>query len=94
MNLTEDEVKNISLLLDVKLPVKVRIGTKEMLLRDVLTMDIGSVVELNQLANEPLDVMVDNNVIAKGEVIIIDGNFGVQITDIGTRAELLNTLRG
>jgi len=94
LNLTEDEVKNISLLLDVKLPVKVRIGTKEMLLRDVLTMDIGSVVELNQLANEPLDVMVDNNVIAKGEVIIIDGNFGVQITDIGTRAELLNTLRG
>ena len=94
LNLTDEEIRNISLLLDVKLPVKVRIGTKEMLLRDVLTMDIGSVVELNQLANEPLDVLVDNHIIAKGEVIIIDGNFGVQITDIATRDELLNTLRG
>jgi len=92
--LQEDEIRNISLLLDVKLPVKVRIGRKTMLLRDVLTMDIGSVVELNQLANEALDVLVDNHVIAKGEVIIIDGNFGVQITEIGTREERLNTLRG
>jgi flagellar motor switch protein FliN/FliY len=92
--LQDDEVRNISLLLDVKLPVKVRIGTKEMLLRDVLTMDIGSVVELNQLANESLDVLVDNHVIAKGEVIIIDGNFGVQITEIGTRVERLNSLKG
>jgi flagellar motor switch protein FliN/FliY len=92
--LQDDEIRNISLLLDVKLPVKVRIGSKEMLLKDVLTMDIGSVVELNQLANEALDVLVDNNVIARGEVIIIDGNFGVQITEIGSREERLNTLRG
>jgi len=90
----DDEVRNISLLLDVKLPVKVRIGSKEMLLRDVLTMDIGSVVELNQLANESLDVLVDNHVIAKGEVIIIDGNFGVQITDIGSRNDRLKSLKG
>jgi len=93
-SLQNDEIRNISLLLDVKLPVKVRIGSKEMLLRDVLTMDIGSVVELNQLANESLDVLVDNHIIAKGEVIIIDGNFGVQITEIGTREERLNSLRG
>ncbi len=91
--LGEEEARNISLLLDVKLPVKVRIGSKTMLLRDVLTMDIGSVVELNQLANEALDVLVDNHVIARGEVIIIDGNFGVQITEIGTQEERLNTLR-
>ena len=93
-SLKDDEIRNISLLLDVKLPVKVRIGSKEMLLRDVLTMDIGSVVELNQLANESLDVLVDNHIIAKGEVIIIDGNFGVQITEIGTRADRLNSLKG
>jgi flagellar motor switch protein FliN/FliY len=65
-----------------------------MLLRDVLTMDIGSVVELNQLANEPLDVLVDDHIVAQGEVVIIDGNFGVQITDIGTKEERLKTLRG
>lgn len=92
--LKDDEIRNISLLLDVKLPVKVRIGSKEMLLRDVLTMDIGSVVELNQLASEPLDVLIDSQVIARGEVIIIDGNFGVQITEIGTREDRLRKLRG
>jgi flagellar motor switch protein FliN/FliY len=89
-----ENMRNISLLLDVQLPVKVRIGKKEMLLRDVMTMDIGSVVELNQLANEALDVLVDNHVIAKGEVIIIDGNFGVQITSIGSREDRLKTLKG
>ena len=93
-SLPDEEIKNIALLLDVKLPVKVRIGGKEMLLRDVLTMDIGSVVELNQLANESLDVLVDHHVIAKGEVIIIDGNFGVQITEIGSPKDRLNTIRG
>ncbi len=92
--LNDEEMRNMSLLLDVKLPVKVRIGSKVMLLRDVLTMDIGSVVELNQLANEALDVLVDNHVIARGEVIIIDGNFGVQITEIGSREERLKTLQG
>ncbi len=93
-SLKDEEIKNIALLLDVKLPVKVRIGSKEMLLRDVLTMDIGSVVELNQLVNEALDVLVDNHVVARGEVIIIDGNFGVQITEIGSREERLSMIRG
>jgi flagellar motor switch protein FliN/FliY len=94
VSLSNEELKNIALLMDVKLPVKVRIGSKEMLLRDVLTMDIGSVIELNQLANEPLDVLIDNHVIAKGEVIIIDGNFGVQITEILSQAERMNALKG
>jgi flagellar motor switch protein FliN/FliY len=92
--LDDNEMRNISLILDVKLPVRVRIGNKKMLLRDVLTMDIGSVVELNQLANEPLDILVDNHIIAQGEVVIVDGNFGVQITDIGTKEERLRTLKG
>ena len=85
---------NINLIMDVKLPVRVRIGEKKMLLRDVLSMDIGSVIELNQLANDPLDILVDNHVIAQGEVVIIDGNFGVQITAIGTRRDRLQQLKG
>jgi len=92
--LSSEEMKNISLILDVKLPVRVRIGKKKMLLKDVLNMDIGSVIELNQLANDPLEILVDNNVIAEGEVVIVDGNFGVQITSIGTRKERLNQLKG
>lgn len=94
VKLEEGEMKNISLILDVKLPVRVRIGKKKMLLKDVLSMDIGSVIELNQLANDPLDILVDDHVIAQGEVVIVDGNFGVQITSIGTKRDRLNKLKG
>ena len=93
ISLNSDEMTNISLIMDVKLPVKVRIGKKKMLLKDVLNMDIGSVVELNQLANDPLEILVDDHVIAEGEVVIVDGNFGVQITTIGTKRERLNQLK-
>lgn len=94
VKLEENEMKNISLIMDVKLPVRVRIGKKKMLLKDVLSMDIGSVIELNQLANDPLDILVDDNVIAQGEVVIVDGNFGVQVTSIGTKRDRLNKLKG
>lgn len=88
------DMKNINLILDVKLPLKVRIGSKRMLLKDVLSMDIGSVVELDQLANDPLEVLVDDKVVAFGEVVIVDGNFGVQITHIGSKRETLEKLKG
>ncbi len=93
MKLSGDEMNNISLIMDVKLPVRVRIGKKKMLLKDVLNMDIGSVIELNQLANDPLEILVDNHVIAQGEVVIVDGNFGVQITSIGSKRERLTQLK-
>ncbi|WP_457597308.1 flagellar motor switch protein FliY [Hydrogenimonas sp.] len=88
------DMKNIGLILDVKLPLRVRIGSKKMLLKDVLSMDIGSVIELDQLANDPLEILVDDKVIAYGEVVIVDGNFGVQITHIGTKRDRLETLKG
>jgi flagellar motor switch protein FliN/FliY len=91
--LSSEEMKNISLILDVQLPLRVRIGSKKMLLKDILSMDIGSVVELNQLANDPLDVLVGDKVIARGEVVIVDGNFGIQITEIGSKRERLEQLR-
>ncbi|GAD18173.1 flagellar motor switch protein [Helicobacter fennelliae] len=92
--LNQDEIRNIGMLLDVKLTIKVRIGQKKMLLKDVISMDIGSIVELNQLANDPLEVLIDDKVIARGEVVIVDGNFGIQITNIGTKRERLEQLRG
>lgn len=91
--LDNEELKNIALLLDVRLTVRVRIGSKKMLLRDVINMDIGSIVELEQLANEPLDILVDDKKIAEGEVVIVNGNFGVQITSIGTKKERLEQLK-
>jgi len=93
VTMSSDEMRNIGLIMDVKLPVRVRIGRKKMLLKDVLNMDIGSVIELNQLANDPLEILVDNNVIALGEVVIVDGNFGVQITSIGSKTERLQQLK-
>ncbi|RAX52521.1 flagellar motor switch protein FliY [Helicobacter sp. 11-8110] len=86
------EMKNMAMLLDVRLQVKVRIGQKKMLLKDVIAMDIGSVVELNQLANDPLEVLVDDKVIAKGEVVIVDGNFGIQITEIAPKKDRIEQL--
>jgi len=93
LELSDDEMSNIALIMDVKLPVRVRIGRKKMLLKDVLNMDIGSVIELNQLANDPLEILVDNHVIALGEVVIVDGNFGVQITSIGSKRDRLTQLK-
>lgn len=92
-SLSNDEIRNIELIKDVRLPVRVRIGSKRMLLKDVLSMDIGSVIELDQLANDPLEILVGDKVIALGEVVIIDGNFGVQISEIGSKRERLEKLR-
>ncbi|KEA46087.1 flagellar motor switch protein FliY [Campylobacter mucosalis] len=89
-----EEMRNINLIMDVRLPIRVRIGSKRMLLKDVLTMDIGSVIELNQLANDPLEILIGDKIIAYGEVVIIDGNFGIQITQIGTKRERLEQLKG
>ena len=92
IDMDNEELKNLKLLLDVKLNLRVRIGSKKMLLKDVLSMDIGSIVELNQLANEPLEVLIDNKKIAEGEVVIVDGNFGIQITSIGSKKDRMNAL--
>lgn len=91
--MSPEEMTNIELIKDVKLPIRVRIGSKKMLLKDVLSMDIGSVIELDQLANDPLEILVGDKVIAMGEVVIVDGNFGVQIGDIGSKRERLEKLR-
>jgi flagellar motor switch protein FliN/FliY len=87
------EMKNLEMLLDIKLQLRVRIGSKIMLLKDVIGMDIGSIVELNQLAKEPLDILIEDKKIGEGEVVIVDGNFGIQITSIGSREERLNSLK-
>jgi flagellar motor switch protein FliN/FliY len=87
-------MKNLEMLLDIKLMLRVRIGSKIMLLKDVIGMDIGSIVELNQLAKEPLDILIEDKKIGEGEVVIVDGNFGIQITSIGSKEDRLRTLGG
>ncbi len=88
-----EEVKNLEMLMDIKLQLRVRIGSKIMLLKDIIGMDIGSVIELDQLASEPLDILIEDKKIGEGEVVIVDGNFGIQITAIGSKKERLSTLK-
>ena len=83
---------NIELLLDVPLEVTVELGRTTMLLKDILELGTGSVIELEKLAGEPVEIMVNNKLIAKGEVVIIDENFGVRITKIISPEERVRAL--
>src|SRR5699024_4593570 len=74
--------QNLDLLLDIPLQITVELGRTKQKLQDILELDAGSIVELDKLAGEPVDVLVNSKLIAKGEVVVIDENFGVRITDI------------
>ncbi|MBO6235178.1 MAG: flagellar motor switch protein FliN, partial [Schwartzia sp.] len=73
---------NIGLILDVPLQVTVELGRTKKSIKDVLELTNGSIVELDKLAGEPVDIHVNGKFLAKGEVVVIDENFGVRITDI------------
>lgn len=72
-------------LLDVRLPLTVRLGTTRMSLDDVLSLTTGSIVELEQREDEPLEVLANGRVVARGEVVVVDERFGLRITQIGSR---------
>jgi flagellar motor switch protein FliN/FliY len=68
--------------MDVGLNVKLRFGTRRMLLRDVLALSAGVVVELDNSLHSPVDLLLDGRLIAQGEVVIVDGKYGLRITDV------------
>jgi len=72
----------IDLILDVPLELTVELGRKRMFIKDVLELTIGSIVELDRVAGEPVDVLVNGRIIARGEVVVIEDNFGIRITEI------------
>lgn len=84
---------NIGLIMDVPLQVTVELGRTRKLIRDILELSPGSVVELDKLAGEPVDILVNGKLIAKGEVVVIDENFGVRITDIVSPLERASNLQ-
>jgi flagellar motor switch protein FliN/FliY len=84
--------RTFDLLLDVELPVSVSFGRAQVQLKDVLKLTTGSIVELNRSIVEPVEVIVNNCVIARGEVVVIEGNFGVRIQQVISRKERLRTL--
>ncbi|KGT72702.1 hypothetical protein MA20_48710 [Bradyrhizobium japonicum] len=74
--------QNLNLLLDIPLQVTVELGRTKKLIKEILEMSAGSIIQLDKLAGEPVDILVNNKLIAKGEVVVIDENFGVRVTDI------------
>jgi flagellar motor switch protein FliN/FliY len=80
-----DGIQGIDLLRDVDLDVKIELGRSRMLVDDVLRLGEGSVVELDKLAGDPVDVFVNNRLVARGEVLVLNDNFCVRINDIVTR---------
>jgi flagellar motor switch protein FliN/FliY len=76
------EKKNIGMIMDVPLQITVELGRTNKLIKDILEFGSGSVIELDKLAGEPVDILVNGKVIAKGEVVVVDESFGVRVTDI------------
>ncbi|MBF0705168.1 flagellar motor switch phosphatase FliY [Alkalihalobacillus hwajinpoensis] len=87
------EQRNLNMLLDIPLQVTVELGRTKRIVKDILELSHGSVLELDKLAGEPVDILINSKLIAKGEVVVIDENFGVRVTDILSAAERLSKLR-
>jgi len=83
---------NIDLLLDVELPVSVSFGQSEMPLKDVLKLGAGSVIELDKSVNDPVTIIVNHKPIAKGEVVMVDGYYGVRILEVESTADRIRSL--
>ncbi len=84
---------NIDLLLDVPLGVSVELGRTKIAVRDMLRLGPGSVLELDKMISEPLDLLVNDRLIARGEVVVFDENFGIRITDIIKPEDRIRSLR-
>jgi len=86
------EARSFDLLMDVKLPVSIELGRTMMAIADILALGGGSVVELDKLAGEPVDLLVNNKIIAQGEVVVVDENFGIRITTLVSPQERIKSL--
>jgi len=85
--------ENIGLLLDIELEAALRFGEREMLLREILDLNSGSVIELNRRVDEPVELLVCGKVVAKGDVVVLDGNYALRVTQVGSAADRMSTLR-
>ena len=83
---------NLDLILDIPLTVTVELGRSKMLINDLLQLGQGSVIELTKLAGEPLEVLVNQKLVARGEVVVVNEKFGVRLTDIVSPKERVQSL--
>ena len=89
---TSQAGRTLDLLLEVELPISVSFGRSQMRLKDLVKLNTGSIVELNRSVSEPVEIIVNNCVIARGEVVVVEGNYGVRIKQIISRQERLRSL--
>lgn len=87
------DASRLELILDISLPVSVELGRARMQIQDILKLGPGSVIELEKSAGDPVELFINDRPIARGEVVVIDENFGVRLTSIVTAAERIRTLR-
>jgi flagellar motor switch protein FliN len=85
--------RKLDLLLDVPLDLSVELGRARMSIQDLLNLSPGSVIELDKIAGEPLDFMVNGRLVARGEAVVVNDKFGVRITDIISPSERIARLR-
>lgn len=90
---TPKQLLDLNFILDIPLFLTVELGRNKMLISELLQLGQGSVVELTKLAGEPMDVYVNQRLIARGEVVVVNEKFGVRLTDIVSPAERINKLR-
>ena len=84
--------KNIEFLLDIPLQVTVQIGSTRMMIRELLQLGQGSVIELDKLAGEPMEVLVNSKLVARGEVVVVNEKFGIRLTDVVSANQRLQQL--
>jgi len=84
--------QNLDLLLDIPLEITAELGRAKMIINDLLQLGQGSVIELNKLAGEPLEIMVNQKLIARGEVVVVNEKFGIRLTDVISPLERIKQL--
>lgn len=86
------DAQDLEFILDIPLELSVELGRRKMLVNDLLQLGQGSIVELNKLAGEPLEIFINNKLVARGEVVVVNEKFGVRLTDIITPMERIRSL--
>ena len=91
--ITQDEKKKLDTILDIPVTISMEVGRSQISIRNLLQLNQGSVVELDRVAGEPLDVLVNGTLIAHGEVVVVNDKFGIRLTDVISQIERIKKLR-
>ena len=92
-NITKEEKRKLDTILDIPVTISMEVGRSNISIRNLLQLNQGSVVELDRVAGEPLDVLVNGTLIAHGEVVVVNDKFGIRLTDVISQIERIKKLR-